>query len=226
MFIIIQSRGAEDQWKRGKAGCQVDVRWTWEGGEEGGGNWQNNALDHSFEHVLYRSIGVQTLAWSKLLVLTGKKLAFKFSTTHIWISAPPPLSPPCIHSRDECSQAFPVFYQSSAPHVILWVQTEDKNGERLGTRYGDSGTVILVSFTSPKCVYLVAMVTIQRACGSSTPLWCLWTSESKCNRTRRMMHRLCLWSCDLVQGTAPEGKSNIKVERLTQLCLWIVKSKN
>ena len=43
-------------------GREIDV-----GGE--GSNYQNNTLDHPFKHSI-----------SKLLILTGKKLAFKFST--------------------------------------------------------------------------------------------------------------------------------------------------
>ena len=42
--------------------------------------------------LFYHSSGLQNLARSKLLVLTSKKLALKFSTLLIWISAPGPLS--------------------------------------------------------------------------------------------------------------------------------------
>ena len=49
--------------------CEVDMG-------EGRGQRQNNALDHSFK-ALPRSSGLQVLVWLKLLLLTGKKLAFQ-----------------------------------------------------------------------------------------------------------------------------------------------------
>ena len=65
---ICEYMWAEDQWKTGKAWeyssrewRQVNVRWTM-GGE--GGNCQIYAL------ALYRSFGLQTSAWLKLLILT------------------------------------------------------------------------------------------------------------------------------------------------------------
>ena len=44
------------------------------------------------------------LAWSKLLVFTGKKLAFQVLNI-----GPSPLRPPHVNSYDEWDQAFPVF---------------------------------------------------------------------------------------------------------------------
>ena len=89
-------------------GREVDV-----GGEEP--NCQNNAQDHPFE----RSLGLQTLVWWKLLVLTGKKLAFKFSTymfeygllspyvhlesTHV-MNAPRPS--PCLNFRQSSNSMY------------------------------------------------------------------------------------------------------------------------
>ena len=43
----------------------------------------------SFIQVLYRSSGLKTLAWSKLLTFTGKKLTFGVYLLHIWISSTP-----------------------------------------------------------------------------------------------------------------------------------------
>ena len=61
--------------------------------------------------ALYRSFELQTLASSKLLVLIGKKHAFKFSTYIFEYQPPPPaVRLPRVHSRDECSEAFPVFH--------------------------------------------------------------------------------------------------------------------
>ena len=69
--------------------CQVDVRWTWEEGQ-----LAKQCTGPSIR-ALYSSIGVQTLAWSKLLVLTGKKLAFKFSTYIFQYQPLPPMSTSC-----------------------------------------------------------------------------------------------------------------------------------
>ena len=55
--------------------CEVDMG---EGRGEGRGQPQNNALDHSFK-ALPRSSGLQVLVWLKLLLSTGKKLAFQLS---------------------------------------------------------------------------------------------------------------------------------------------------
>ena len=38
------------------------------------------------------------------------------------------------HSHDECSQAFPVFLPVFRSRVLLWTQTEGKNGGGLGRR--------------------------------------------------------------------------------------------
>ena len=59
--------------------------------------------------ALYRSFEFQTLASLKLLILIDKKHAFKFSTYIFEYQPPPPPRLPRAHSRDECSEAFPVF---------------------------------------------------------------------------------------------------------------------
>ena len=48
---------------------------------------------------------------------------------HIWISAPPPLRPPCIHSHDECVQALPVFCWSTVPVYCCECKRKVKVGE-------------------------------------------------------------------------------------------------
>ena len=51
-------------------GCEVDI----------GGEGPTAKTTHRTVRALYRIFELQTLAWWKLLVLTSKKLAFKFST--------------------------------------------------------------------------------------------------------------------------------------------------
>ena len=41
------------------------------------------------------------------------------------------------HSRDKCSQAFPVFRALPPPYIILNANRRTKNGVGLGTRLGD-----------------------------------------------------------------------------------------
>ena len=89
--------------------------------------------------VLYHSFGLQTSAWSKLLVLTGKKLAFKFSTLLIILSITPP---PPHHQPRIYLTLFPWWMLPGLPRfsllfcsrVLLWTQTIGRNGEGLGTR--------------------------------------------------------------------------------------------
>ena len=79
--------------------------------------------------VLYRSFRLQTLAQTKLLVLTGKKLNFKFSVYMLeyW-----PLRPPCVHSHENAPRPPPFFASLPFPCIIV-KQTE---GEGLGMRLG------------------------------------------------------------------------------------------
>ena len=57
-----------------------DVRWTQGGRREGGGAQLPKQRTGPSVQALYRVFRLQTLAWWKLLVLNGKKLAFKFAT--------------------------------------------------------------------------------------------------------------------------------------------------
>ena len=109
-----------------------DVRWTQGGREvdiEEGPNWQKQRAGTSIR-ALYRSFGLQTLAWSKLLVLTSKKLTFK-SSMYIIEYRPLPhyVHFTSVHSRDECSQAFPIFYRSSASVYYIERKQKVKTGE-------------------------------------------------------------------------------------------------
>ena len=73
------------------------------------------------------NFGLQTLAWSKLLILTGKKLAFKFSTYifEYWPLPPSSTSHPLTWwMLPSLSPFAPIF----CSHVLLWTQTECKTG--------------------------------------------------------------------------------------------------
>ena len=73
--------------------------------------------------VLYHSFGLQTLAWSKLLVLIGK---FGMYILNIGSSSHHPTR---VHWHDGCSQAFSVFRWSSAPVHYCEHIWEVKTGE-------------------------------------------------------------------------------------------------
>ena len=85
-----------------------DIRWT-QGGRRGGGAQVQKQCTGLSVQALYRSSGLHMSAGSKLLVLTGKKLTFKLSL-YIFEYRPSPLHPLCVHSRDDCSQTFPVLF--------------------------------------------------------------------------------------------------------------------
>ena len=68
----------------------------WGGYRGEGPNCRNNVLDYPFDcSTGYHSFGLQTLVWSKLLILTSKKLAFKFSTYIFEYQPLPPMSTLC-----------------------------------------------------------------------------------------------------------------------------------
>ena len=97
-FSIIHVHGSRRQRKLGKAwshsSCewhQVDARWMWGWHKGEGANCKKQHTGPSVQ-AFYCSSGLKTLVWSKLLVFTGKKLAFGAYLLHIWISAPPPTS--------------------------------------------------------------------------------------------------------------------------------------
>ena len=103
-------------------GLWAFITWMTSGGREvdgGGGAKLPKQYTGSSVQVLYCSFGLQMLAWSKLLILTGKKLAFKFSAYIFEYWPLPPLRTPRIHSCDECSQAFPFFASLSLPCIIV-----------------------------------------------------------------------------------------------------------
>ena len=91
-----QYTGAEDQQKKIRKAWEHssvnDVRWTW-GGCRGWGAQLPKQRTGPSVWALYHTFRLQTLAWWKLLVLSGKKLAFKFST---YIFEYRPL-PPYVH---------------------------------------------------------------------------------------------------------------------------------
>ena len=132
VFTIIHGRGRSvknrETWKHSmtSGGCQVG-----EGGE--GPNCQNNTLDN-ISHVLYCSFGLQTLAWSKLLILTRKILTFKFSTLHICEYQPLPLMSTLRLLTWWTLSNLPKFLLVFHSRVLLWTQTEGINGGGLGTK--------------------------------------------------------------------------------------------
>ena len=75
------------------------ITWMVSGGHEvdivGGGGLLPKQHMRSSVQALYCSFGLQTLVWSKLLALSGKKLTFKFNLVNTNLNVSPP--PPCIH---------------------------------------------------------------------------------------------------------------------------------
>ena len=87
-FTIIH--GSRRPAKNGE-GLRAFIMWMMSGGREG---WYNRELHTRLSiRALYHRYWFQTLAWSKLLVLNSKKLAFKFSMYILRILAPPPNVP-------------------------------------------------------------------------------------------------------------------------------------
>ena len=82
----------------------------------------------SFIQVHYRSSGHKTLAWSKLLTFTGKKLTFGVYSLHFWISSTP--RPLMWWMRP----GLPCFSLSSALYIILNANRTTKNRGGLGMR--------------------------------------------------------------------------------------------
>ena len=77
VFTIIHGIGRLTKIECGRPGSIYhvnDVRWM-RGGHRGGGQLPKQRTGPFFR-ALYRVIGLQTLAWWKLLVLTSKKLTF------------------------------------------------------------------------------------------------------------------------------------------------------
>jgi len=109
-----------------------DIRWMWGGRREEGPNRKNSALDHPFKWSSYHSSGLKTLVWSKLLIFTGKKLAFWIYS--YWISGPPPyVHLASTHVMNE-PRPSPFFAILLLPCIILNAKQRMKNGEGLGMR--------------------------------------------------------------------------------------------
>ena len=112
-----------------------DVRWM-QGGRMGGGAQLPKQRTGPSVRALYHIFGLQTLAWWKLLVLTSKKLAFKFSTYRFEYRSLPPMStsrPLTWWMLPGLPRFSPVFRS----RVLLWTQMEGKNRGGLGTRLGN-----------------------------------------------------------------------------------------
>ena len=108
-------------------GLGAFIMWMMSGGREvdiRGGEGAQLSKQCMFEHsIIYRSFGLQMLAWLKLhvLVLTSKKLAFKFSTMNIGPSIPTSTSCPLMWWM---LPGLPRFSRWS--HVLLWTQKKVK----------------------------------------------------------------------------------------------------
>ena len=74
------------------------------------------------------------LAWSKLLLLTGKKLAFGVYSLHIWISAPSPYIHLASTQVMNETRTSPFFCHSSVSMYYTERKVKNKNGRGLGTR--------------------------------------------------------------------------------------------
>ena len=103
-----------------------DVRWT-QGGRGGRGPTAKTTHRTNRLSALPCYRGPDPLAWWKLLVLTGKKLAFKFSMYIFEYRAPPPLRPPRPLAW-WMLPGLPRFSPVFRSRVLLWTQTEGKNG--------------------------------------------------------------------------------------------------
>ena len=101
-----------------------DVRWT-RGGCRGGGAQLPKQRTGPSVRVLHHVFGLQTLAWWKLLVLTGKKLALKFSA---YVFEYRPL-PPYVHLMSTHVMNAPRPSQSSAPMYYCERKRKVKTGE-------------------------------------------------------------------------------------------------
>ena len=119
---------------RNREGLGAVIPWMmWDEHEvdigEGGVQLPNLCTGSSVQ-VLYHVFGLQILAWWKQLILTGKKLAFKFST---WISAPPPY----VHlaSTHVMNASWPsrIFTDLLIPYIIM---NANRSRGGLGTRLG------------------------------------------------------------------------------------------
>ena len=111
--------------KRGRHGSihhVNDVRWTQNGPRGEGSNCQNNALDHPFERCT--TVLDSRPRREKVLILTGMKLAFKFSMLLIWIMAPHPTPLFSTFTLRPLAQwilqGFPRFSLVFHSHVLLW----------------------------------------------------------------------------------------------------------
>ena len=146
-FSIIQKRATKKRGRPGLIHHVSDVRWTRGGHEndvrEEGPNHKKQRTG-SYVWVLYHSSGLKTLAWSKLLAFTGKKLTFEVYLLHIWMLAPPATSPH-VHSRDGWDQAFPVFCALPLPCIILNANRRTKTVEAWERGY-------MLTFLTPQLV--------------------------------------------------------------------------
>ena len=116
----------------GGEGLVSFMMWVTSGGCEVDGDQLQKQHTGSSIQALYPSSGLKTLAWSKLLAFTGKKLAFGVYSLHTGPS--PYIHPASTHVMNETrpSLFFAVF---RFVYILYWTQTiKQKNGGGLGTR--------------------------------------------------------------------------------------------
>ena len=96
--------------------------------------------------ALYRSSGFKMLVWSKLLVFTGKKLAFRVFFFNTYLNIGPSPTSTSVMNETRPSQLFTV---SSASVYHTGCKLKNKNAGGLGMRLGLTGYVH--SSSRPTC---------------------------------------------------------------------------
>ena len=108
-----------------REGLGAFITWMTSGGRGTDVGVGRGPMPRQSVRALHRVFGIQTLAWRKLLVLTGKKLVFKLVRTYLNISSSLPMSTSCPLTW-WMLPGLPIFRRS---RVLLWMQTKVKTEE-------------------------------------------------------------------------------------------------
>ena len=120
-------RKTGEKWGRSGSIHHVnDVRWTWGRHGREGVQLPKQHTGSSVQ-MLYHSFGLQTLAWMKLLVTTGKKLTFKFST-YIFEYWPLPTYIHLVSTHVMNAPRPSLFFAAFRSHILLWIQKVKTRG--------------------------------------------------------------------------------------------------
>ena len=117
--------------KNGK-GLGLFIMWTMSGGREMDIEWRDpNCKNNKLDHSLYRSSGLQMLAWLKLLILRNSLMSIVDTYLNI---DPSPLCPSQVHPRNEWDHLPCFFFFLFLPFfcfcALHWTQSEEqKTGE-------------------------------------------------------------------------------------------------